>query len=424
MAPNDMSEVAQAAGIGEHDPYRYVSYLRQALESPKRPIGFLLGAGCPVAVRTPDGEPLIPAIAGMTTRVISEVEAGASRPVLEAVRSRMTDGHRSPNIEEFLSQIRMLREVAAHLDPAVLTEDSLDELDKEMCEAIHRLACVTLPGLDTPYHNLAAWTRGLPRNLPVQLFTTNYDLLLEEALEAVRVPYFDGFIGSRTAFFDPAAIEVDASSLPGRWARLWKLHGSVNWWLSNLGGALEVVRAERSTGTARLIYPSHLKYDETRQMPYLAMMDRLKAFLRQPAAILVCSGFSFGDRHIDALIRQALSGNPDAAVFGLMFGRLEENEPAVTLARTTPNLSILARDGGVIGTRPGLWRARGAPDEAPIGVVVRESGSEGTAAPRQFEVTLGDFAKFGLLLRDLIGRTEPDSGNDEAARVPTVGDAS
>lgn len=418
-----MSVPAPAAGMGDHDPLRYVSYLRQALESPKRPIGFLLGAGCPVGVRTTDGGPLIPAIAGMTTRVMGEVEAGENRAVLEAVRSRMTDGQRTPNIEEYLSQIRMLREVAAHLDSAVLTDASLEALDREICEAIHRLACVSLPGLNTPYHHLAAWTKGLPRSLPVQLFTTNYDLLLEEALEAVRAPYFDGFIGAKTAFFDPASIEVDASALPGRWARLWKLHGSVNWWLSELGGVQEVVRADQSTGTARLIYPSHLKYDETRQMPYLAMMDRLKAFLRQPAAILVCCGFSFGDRHIDALIRQALAGNPEAAVFGLMFGRLDENETAVALARTTPNLSILARDGGVIGTRSGLWRIRGTPEEAPIGVVIREGGDEGAAGSRPSEITLGDFAMFGLLLRDLLGRSDAEVGDGEATRPPAASDA-
>ncbi len=413
-----MSEAAPVPAAEEHDPFRQVSYLRQALESPKRPIGFLLGAGCPLAVRTSDGQPLIPAIEGMTTKVISTVDAGASKLVLEAVRSRMTGGERNPNIEEYLSQIRMLREVASHLDPALLTDAALEKLDREMCEAIYDLACVTLPGVDTPYHHLAAWTRGLSRSLPVQLFTTNYDLLLEESLEAARVPYFDGFVGSKSAFFDPAAVEVDADLLPGRWARLWKLHGSVNWWLCDLGGVPEVVRAERRAGTARLIYPSHLKYDETRQMPYLAMMDKLKAFLRLPAAILVCAGFSFGDRHITALLRQALSGNADAAVFGLIYGSLSENESAAKLARSTPNLSILARDGGVIGTRPGRWGARATPDETPIGVAILGEGAGSGSVPRHLEVTLGDFASFGLFLRDLLGRKEPEVGEVQSAPVP------
>ena len=40
-------------------------------------------------------------------------------------------------------------------------------------------------------------------------------------------PHFDGFVGSREPFFDIASIEQD--EIPRRWARLWKLHGSINW---------------------------------------------------------------------------------------------------------------------------------------------------------------------------------------------------
>ncbi len=35
---------------------------------------------------------------------------------------------------------------------------------------------------------------------PIELFTTNYDLLLEEALEDEEIPYFDGFVGSKKSF--------------------------------------------------------------------------------------------------------------------------------------------------------------------------------------------------------------------------------
>ena len=403
----------------EHDPCRHVGYLRQALESPKRPTAFLIGAGCPLAIRTAEGKPLIPAIAGMTEEVIRHIEAGPCQPALEAVRSRLTTTLPNPTIEDYLSQIRMLREVVPHLTPGILSDETLASLDRAMCDVIYELANVTIPEGDTPYHHLAAWISGVPRGLPVQLFTTNYDLLIEESLEAARVPFFDGFAGSKSAFFDPSAIEMEADGLPPRWARLWKLHGSVNWWLGDLGGTPEVIRTNQLLGAAaRLIYPSHLKYDETRQMPYLAMMDRLKAFLRRPSAILVCCGFSFSDRHINSLLRQALSGNADATVFGLMFERLSENQGATGLARMAPNLSVLARDGAVVGTRPGLWRTRAAPEALPIGVRTTGDATSGGTDGVALEVTLGDFAQFGLFLQDLLGRKETERAGALPATSP------
>nr|WP_256378754.1 DUF87 domain-containing protein [Bradyrhizobium sp. URHD0069] len=52
----------------------------------------------------------------------------------------------------------------------------------------------------------------------MELFTTNYDLLLEEAFERSRAPYFDGFTGGREPFFDP--VTVASNDLPARWTRI------------------------------------------------------------------------------------------------------------------------------------------------------------------------------------------------------------
>lgn len=76
------------------------------------------------------------------------------------------------------------------------------------------------------------------RYSPIEIFTTNYDLLIELALEYKRIPYFDGFVGSINPFLIPECIEAgniknDQSSYkPYSWIRLWKLHGSINWFLT------------------------------------------------------------------------------------------------------------------------------------------------------------------------------------------------
>jgi hypothetical protein len=84
-----------------------------------------------------------------------------------------------------------------------------------------------LPEERTPYTELAAWIGGTDRWHPIEIFTPNYDLLMEEAFERLEIPFFDGFSGSFQPFFDPSSISND--DLPPRWARLWKLHGSLGW---------------------------------------------------------------------------------------------------------------------------------------------------------------------------------------------------
>ena len=157
-----------------------------------------------------------------------------------------------------------------------------------------------LPDRKTPYHDLAAWIGSIPRAYGVEVFTSNYDLLMEQALEECSVPYFDGFSGSDRTFFDTPSMEQD--TIPSRWARLWKLHGSINWWRT-LDGELQR-KAEANEEDIQMIHPSHLKYDQSRMMPYLAMQDRLRAFLGAGQSVLITCGYSFSDWHLNQAILQ------------------------------------------------------------------------------------------------------------------------
>ena len=117
----------------------------------------------------------------------------------------------------------------------------------------------------------------------VEIFTTNYDLLFEETFERARAPYFDGFTGGREPFFDP--VSVARGDLPPRWTRLWKLHGSLGWCP---GESDDVIRTGKSSHT-HLVFPEHLKYDQTQKAPYTALLDRLKAFLSTSDTLLISS---------------------------------------------------------------------------------------------------------------------------------------
>ena len=400
-----------------HNPEHEVGTIRQALAPGKMPVGVLLGAGCPLAVPVGEGgePPLIPDVAGLTQDVFDCL--GADKPLSQSllkVQDQLTkDGRKQPNIEHILSHVRVLQVAAGADEARGLTGVELGALDTAICDGIVARVSRVLPGPGTAYHRLARWVGGIARTHPVELFTTNYDLLMEQALEETAVPYFDGFVGSHRAFFDPASMEQRTGSaalsqsldeLPSRWARLWKLHGSINWF----DGEDRIVSrgSEPGKGPRRLIYPSHLKYDESQRMPYSAMFQRLAAFLRQTPAVLLTCGYSFGDEHVNEAILDGLRANPNAICFALRFGGLEGCPTAVGHAERHSNLIVLARDGAIIGTRRGAWEA------VPTG---NENAEGGEDEVKGGQFLLGDFAELGEFFGTALGRGYPQTQDTHGA---------
>lgn len=417
--PNAMPSgaVAPAAAAGPvHDPYRRVMDLLQRLSPGRMRIGFFIGAGCPLAVRVPEGagtKPLIPDIAGLTGMVRAAVDTNADLTGVAALAWERVNGRgiTAPTVEDVLSHIRALRSLCGTGAIDGFSGDLLRKLDLTICEQVRGIVSASLPNSDTPYHVLASWIQAIAREKPVEIFTTNYDLLLEQALEERRVPYFDGFVGSDSAFLDLESMTED--DLPPRWARLWKIHGSINWWMT---GKAKIRRSrDKVEGEQLLIYPSHLKYDESRQMPYYAMLDRLGAFLRSDQCVLLTCGYSFGDEHINAYIGQGLAGNPNASCLAMLFNDRSSAPKAAALAKRHANLTVLAADGGIVGTvdRPWASAIRDNNPAFPIAVGMDVFQGRSSAPAEQCKWLLGDFAAFGqLLAHQLASRDiEQERGN-------------
>ena len=400
------------------DPARQLNYLQQCLSSDKKPLGLFLGAGCPMAIRLEGREsgPLIPDIKGITDSVHTQLKATAEyKLLLEIVENNLAnDGLANITVEDILTHIRALRSVAGNDKVRGLSAQDLDKLDDEICRHIYKLTDQTLPSTETAYHHTASWVDAAKRAAPVEIFTTNYDLLMEQALEDVRVPYFDGFAGSRQPFFDLLAMEEDA--LPPRWARLWKLHGSINWYQVADKGVFRGTSSEDGS-SKRVIHPSHLKYQESRRMPYLAMLDRLRTFLKAPTATLILCGYSFRDEHINEVIVQGLRSTQQAIAFALLFGNISDYGQAEALALSRSNLSLLARDGAVIGGQVSKW------PEADLASVPADNGRwvtwkpvspENEGGKQLAEFKLGDFAILGEFLQELVGTVQQPSGGSRA----------
>jgi hypothetical protein len=378
----------------DHDAIAHVDRLRQALESSRRPIALFLSAGCPMAVEDEHGnKPLIPDVTGMTEDLTKRLEGSDVAEAFGKLGKVLAeDGKANADLEYMLSLVRALRDVAGAAGARGLSLDELQRLDDAISGEVAELARPLLPKLGTPYHDAMRWVGGAVRDDPVEVFTTNYDLLSEQALEEAGVPYFDGFVGAHEPFFDVRAIEDDV--LPPRWARLWKLHGSINWCLSE---RRSVVRKPTHEGIARrLIHPSHLKYDESRRMPYLALHDRLRSALRRPHFVMVTCGYSFRDEHLNEVLREGLERNASAVVFGLLHGEIAKYPAAASVAERAANLLLLARDGAIVGSVRGPWRPVDDPD-----AVVDTPGVSLDGDQPSFQ--LGDFAHLAALLRELAG---------------------
>ncbi|WP_316757725.1 SIR2 family protein [Pedobacter aquatilis] len=421
--------------MSSHDPIRQSKYLRQTLSQDKKPVGFFISAGCPLAVTMPTEKewPLIPDVAGLTRYIKDEIDKeipvgqGATRSLAGAytqlIEEVVKTGKTNPNIEDILSFLRGMMQISrGAADIRGFSEAELDNLEKIVCQKIAEKLNVKLPDNKSPYHKLAKWVNNIDRDTPIEIFTTNYDLLLEEAFESLKVPYFDGFVGTRFPFFDLRAVEDNL--IPNHWTRLWKIHGSINWYLKDNKDVYRSTSLEECD--SYIIHPSHLKYDQSRKMPYLALIDRLNKFLRQNSAVLILSGYSFSDDHLNDTILNALRANPTAMVIALLFGDLTKTiqekgdgeeelitkttinyDKALELAENRSNLSIWTFDEAVIGGLRAKWKPTKSDydSEENIGNAVRPIKDDDQKIVG-YKFHLGDFAVLGDFLQELIGKEQ------------------
>lgn len=395
--------------------------LRQILSQGRKRIGFLVGAGAPMSIRIntercidPAGKSLIPGIDDLTATAIG----GLSPEQDAAVAFAKSKIGPTATIETILSQLRLMERALGNETIAGLNGAAYGALAKTICENIGKIVGPELPLDRCGYNELIGWISGTQRQNPVEIFTTNYDLLFEDSFEQVRAPYFDGFSGGHAPFFDPVSVACD--DLPPRWSRLWKLHGSLGWTLA--GGA--VVRGG-GRGATELVYPDHLKYDLTQKQPYSALFERLKRFLLTPDTLLITTGFSFRDAHISAVLEEALAGNANSAIFAFQYQGLSAEEPACRLAYACPNLSVYAADGAVINGVSGEWR----PGELQKNWSEIRASFWGPRWPgQQSSFLLGDFqrlARFCALAQatDIMQTLAPGASDESlAASVSPVGE--
>ncbi len=165
----------------------------------------------------------------------------------------------------------------------------------------------------------------------LNIFTTNYDRLIEAGAEIAGLHLLDRFVGTLAPIFRSSRLDLDMHYNPPGMrgeprylegvARFTKLHGSIDWIdtgndIRRIGlpfGSKDItnfLNAHGLSGTDSrkiMIYPNSAKDRETSEYPYVELFRDFAAALCRPNCTLVTYGYGFGDDHINRIIKDMLT---------------------------------------------------------------------------------------------------------------------
>ncbi len=149
------------------------------------------------------------------------------------------------------------------------------------------------------------------RENPINIFTTNYDLFNEMALDNLGFPYNNGFTGTYRRKFNPLSYHymyVENLNLhDAMWQKvsnffnLVKIHGSISWVREGekiIEKNYDDIKSEETV----MIYPTPLKDRSTLMVPYSDLFRMIENQLALRNSLLIVIGYSFSDDHINRVI--------------------------------------------------------------------------------------------------------------------------
>lgn len=209
---------------------------------------------------------------------------------------------------------------------------------------------------ETFYKKLVLRDRSLPRPW---IFTTNYDLFNETAMDRLGLPYANGFSGVVERRFNPATFRYALAEQLDLTNRKWsavdgfvylcKIHGSISWTEDDHGlfpiRETPVVK-EQELGKV-MIYPTPAKQNSSLGSPYADLFREFQSRVVREQSVLFTMGYAFGDEHINNIVYQALT-IPTFRLVIFADPKLD-GEVAKLRALNDPRIWIIGGNGPEIG---------------------------------------------------------------------------
>ena len=277
-------------------------------------VALLIGAGCSKCA----GLPLTTEL----TKVLSDERLSSkSKTILKKIQA-LYSGSVTSNIEDYLSDIvdniaiLARREARKCEGPKSMIKKqntikrSCTGAEVEIQNVLAR--CIEAGGHSCDIHR--SFVKALHRTLQqgrgkncVNYIVLNYDTLVKNIVGYQQVNYTDGFVGGAIGWWSESAYDQ-----PDLQARVFKLHGSIDWIVRGDKTLPQRVRIGNRTPNPDdrvLIWPAATKYAQTQRNPFAQMLGQTRKILRPKhpgsCALAVC-GYSFGDAHINAEMSRAM----------------------------------------------------------------------------------------------------------------------
>lgn len=259
---------------------------------------FLLGAGCSVCAKKP-------LIVGLTNDVLNDMDDDGITQIYNGIKA---PSGRPATIEDLINYLIKYKDI---LNVSKSSNDqglSSGDIDRWLTQIKKKIA----DRIADNWESSSVHERFLKRlsmshtQSPCNIFTLNYDTVIEASLDSLKIPYIDGFFGTNRGWFNPKVYDEIGASIA---YRIFKLHGSINW----TRDSDDDVRRSRNTNEDLadepiVVYPSEQKYLQTQYGVYETLINRFRDQLRNGGANnhLIVLGYSFNDNHINEAIYDAI----------------------------------------------------------------------------------------------------------------------
>ena len=282
--------------------------------------------------------------AGKPATGMGEISLSAYATAIKqaAQSAAQKSGRQQGNLEDQLRAANELQRgleiLGKSVEAKTLTNEltnALEVFSKSILQSEEGIANGFEPDREAAFNALVTFLMSFASRTGVRdrlnIFTTNYDRLIEAGSELAGLHLLDRFLGNLMPIFRSSRLDLDMHyNPPGirgepRYlegvARFTKLHGSVDWvqtdgdirriglpfGADDVGPYLKAPGLSGASAHKLMIYPNAAKDRETSDYPYVELFRDFAAAVCRPNSTLITYGYSFGDEHINRVIRDMLT---------------------------------------------------------------------------------------------------------------------